>query len=314
MVSKNNNSHRGENWPYHEDKNGNMVPCASNPCKLHGGTDIMATSPEEATAKKYENRQTGMTMGSVSKPAGNKHKHGSDSAYAEPDRIITDHDFDGRSMFKDNDALIHAVRNAKHIMVDIDGTFGDFTGAVQNYLKEQKVDLNDVAAEPLDYNYGKSDNGWNTIYDKNQPNHRSFSKDYVSMIAEHDAYIHEPVDRTAVEAINRLIDDGVKVTIVTNRGFKWLKPDEQWKHEKALDDTCTWLSRTGLKDYDLVFSGDKDDVDADVYFEDSPKNIDALHDVNKNVVMIPHLYNRDTDCPVISSWSEITDARFSEKH
>ena len=47
-----NNSHKGENWPYHEDKNGNMVPCASNPCKLPGGTDIMATSPEDATEKK----------------------------------------------------------------------------------------------------------------------------------------------------------------------------------------------------------------------------------------------------------------------
>ena len=54
MANKNNNSHKGENWPYHEDKNGNMVPCASNPCKLHGGTDIMATSPEDATAKKYD--------------------------------------------------------------------------------------------------------------------------------------------------------------------------------------------------------------------------------------------------------------------
>lgn len=35
-------------WPYHEDKRGNMVRCKSNPCRLHGGGDIMASSLEDA--------------------------------------------------------------------------------------------------------------------------------------------------------------------------------------------------------------------------------------------------------------------------
>ena len=46
MVRK----HKGE-WPYHEDNHGNWKPCHSNPCKLHSGGDIMATSPEDAFAK-----------------------------------------------------------------------------------------------------------------------------------------------------------------------------------------------------------------------------------------------------------------------
>ena len=41
-------NHHGENWPYHEGGNGEMVACASNPCRIHGGSDIMADSPEEA--------------------------------------------------------------------------------------------------------------------------------------------------------------------------------------------------------------------------------------------------------------------------
>ena len=41
---------KGE-WPYHEDRHGNWVACSSNPCKLHSGGDIMATSPEDAFAK-----------------------------------------------------------------------------------------------------------------------------------------------------------------------------------------------------------------------------------------------------------------------
>ena len=42
--------HKGE-WPYHEDPHGNWVACSNNPCKLHSGGDIMATSPEDAFAK-----------------------------------------------------------------------------------------------------------------------------------------------------------------------------------------------------------------------------------------------------------------------
>lgn len=54
-------NHDGENWPYHEDIHGNMVPCASNPCKLHGGQDIYATSLEDATEKKHSANGWGFT-------------------------------------------------------------------------------------------------------------------------------------------------------------------------------------------------------------------------------------------------------------
>lgn len=49
------NQHDGENWPYHENKNtGEMTACASNPCKIHGGSDIMASSLAEAYKTKYD--------------------------------------------------------------------------------------------------------------------------------------------------------------------------------------------------------------------------------------------------------------------
>lgn len=48
-----------ENWPYHPydgndpKKQGSYVKCKSNPCSLHGGSDIIASSPEEAYAKAH---------------------------------------------------------------------------------------------------------------------------------------------------------------------------------------------------------------------------------------------------------------------
>lgn len=54
--------HEGE-WPYHEDNHGNWRPCNSNPCKLHSGSDIMASSPEDAYAKAHagDGEMPGMT-------------------------------------------------------------------------------------------------------------------------------------------------------------------------------------------------------------------------------------------------------------
>ena len=40
-----------ESWPHHQDKHGNWIPCASNPCKMHGGSEVMAKNPEEAFEK-----------------------------------------------------------------------------------------------------------------------------------------------------------------------------------------------------------------------------------------------------------------------
>lgn len=52
--------HEGENWPYHEDRHGNMVPCASNPCKLHGGSDIIATSAADAEEVRHQGDSFGL--------------------------------------------------------------------------------------------------------------------------------------------------------------------------------------------------------------------------------------------------------------
>ena len=63
-------STRGE-WPYHEDSHGRMVPCRSNPCSLHSGGDIMATSPEEAYRKANAGGAEGLAesdSGPVTKP------------------------------------------------------------------------------------------------------------------------------------------------------------------------------------------------------------------------------------------------------
>lgn len=66
-----NNSSNGS-WPYHPydgkdpRKQGTLIKCANNPCKLHGNNDIYASSEEEAYEKLHESKtktmmQTGMS-------------------------------------------------------------------------------------------------------------------------------------------------------------------------------------------------------------------------------------------------------------
>ena len=55
MTTDSNNT----SWPYHlytgndPKKQGSYVKCKNNPCVIHGGTDIIATSPEDAYEKAY---------------------------------------------------------------------------------------------------------------------------------------------------------------------------------------------------------------------------------------------------------------------
>ena len=64
MPKKN---HDGGNWPYHlyeggkPEMQGSYVPCDTNPCHVHGNSEIYATSPEEAYGKAHEYDDWGFT-------------------------------------------------------------------------------------------------------------------------------------------------------------------------------------------------------------------------------------------------------------
>ena len=65
--TSNTTSHNGENWPYHQyegskpELQGSYVPCATNPCSVHGGSEVYATSAEDALSKAHSNDSFGFT-------------------------------------------------------------------------------------------------------------------------------------------------------------------------------------------------------------------------------------------------------------
>lgn len=53
MAVVNGVSHDGEEWSYHENEDTHeMVPCDAHPCKVHGGSDVVAMSLAEAYRKR----------------------------------------------------------------------------------------------------------------------------------------------------------------------------------------------------------------------------------------------------------------------
>jgi 5'(3')-deoxyribonucleotidase len=74
----------------------------------------------------------------------------------------------------------------------------------------------------------------------------------------------------APQSIRRLGTEGVRIRIITHRLFI------RHFHETAVQQTVRWLDNHAIPYWDLCFMRDKTAVDADLYVEDSPSNIERL--------------------------------------
>jgi 5'-nucleotidase len=102
------------------------------------------------------------------------------------------------------------------------------------------------------------------------------------------------------EALWQLSDEGVWIRIITHRLIF------NGAHEVSAADTAWWLDHHRIPYRDLCFIGDKPDVGADVYVDDSPRNIVGLRAAGRTAVVFDQPYNRDLAGPRVGSWSEIT--------
>lgn len=102
------------------------------------------------------------------------------------------------------------------------------------------------------------------------------------------------------EALWQLSDEGVWIRIITHRLIF------NGAHEVSAADTAWWLDHHRIPYRDLCFIGDKPDVGADVYIDDSPRNIVGLRAAGRTAIVFDQPYNRDLAGPRVGSWSEIT--------
>jgi len=103
------------------------------------------------------------------------------------------------------------------------------------------------------------------------------------------------------ETLWRLSDAGVWIRIITHRLYT------NWGHQAAVTDTVEWLDNARIPYRDLCFLGAKPQVEAALYVEDSPANVEALRAAGNEVIVFDQPYNRDLGAPRADSWTEVEE-------
>jgi 5'(3')-deoxyribonucleotidase len=170
----------------------------------------------------------------------------------------------------------------------------DLDGVVADYIRGLKP----IAAEWLgvpvtsltdEVSYGFKEWGISDSYDDL---HRFALK-------ERALFASLPLMEGAAPALRRLSALGIRIRIITHRLYI------PWFHRQAVVQTIEWLENHGIPYWDLCFMAEKSSVNADVYVEDSPKNIALLREAGKDVVVFRNSTNRDLDAPVAHDWLEV---------
>ena len=110
-----------------------------------------------------------------------------------------------------------------------------------------------------------------------------------------------PVVRGAPETLWRLSDAGIWIRIITHRLYV------NWGHEIAIADTAKWLDTHRLPYRDLCFLGAKPEVEADMYINDAPHNIENLRALGNEVIVFDQPYNQEMEGPRATSWREVEE-------
>lgn len=127
-----------------------------------------------------------------------------------------------------------------------------------------------------------------------------FERLHRSAVLDHRIFRTMPALPGVAESLWRLSDAGIWIRIITHRLYV------NWGHEKAIGDTAAWLDEQRIPYRDLCFLGAKPQVEANVYIDDAPHNIEQLREMGKTVIVFDQPYNRMIDeGPRAHDWTEV---------
>jgi 5'(3')-deoxyribonucleotidase len=96
-----------------------------------------------------------------------------------------------------------------------------------------------------------------------------------------------------------LSDEGYKIRIITHRLFI------PFFHQIAIQQTVKWLDYNGIPYWDICFLKEKEHVNADIYIDDSPSNIENLRKEGLFAICFANSTNKNCLEPRPSSWEEV---------
>jgi 5'-nucleotidase len=180
--------------------------------------------------------------------------------------------------------------------VDLDGVCADYEGAFRASVARQRSrDVDSLPAQTVMDAYSQ----WGLDFDEFEEAHRR-------AVLEDRMFRHMQPLPGVSEALWELSDLGVWIRIITHRLIF------NWAHETSAADTAAWLDQHKIPYRDLCFIGDKPNVGADIYVDDSPGNIISLREAGKTAIVFDQPYNRDLPAPRATSWDDVVATVRSE--
>jgi 5'-nucleotidase len=176
--------------------------------------------------------------------------------------------------------------------VDLDGVCADYEGAFRASVARQ-LDRDPASMSPQSVMDAYSE--WGLSFEQYEQAHRR-------AVLEDRIFRHMDPMPGVSEALWRLSDRGVWIRIITHRLLF------NWAHETSAADTAAWLDANRIPYRDLCFIGDKPNVGADLYVDDSPSHIVSLRAAGKAAIVFDQPYNRHLPGPRATSWDEVVTA------
>lgn len=181
------------------------------------------------------------------------------------------------------------------IGVDIDEVLAHYLDGLRHHINTKfELNLSDTELDekfPLDVSYGFDE--WDII----QGNRDKFIEVHAQAVKE-GIYANLTMVADAKKYVNKLKADGHHIRIITSRFV------QKWQNSIVMKDTSNWLDEQGIKYDDIVFTEKKTDIRADIYIDDSPKNILAFQECNANYIIFDMGYNRNLEGTRVHSWAE----------
>ncbi len=174
--------------------------------------------------------------------------------------------------------------------VDLDGVCADYTVAFRQIVAEELgVELSSL---PLERSWDFRE--WGLTKE-------SFERLHNHAVADRRFFRDLPMIDGCAEALWRLSDAGIWIRIITHRLYV------NWGHAAAVGDTVSWLDAHQIPYRDICFLGAKPQVEADVYIDDAPHNIDALRGTGNPAIVFDQPYNQDLTGLRANTWAEVEE-------
>jgi len=176
--------------------------------------------------------------------------------------------------------------------VDLDGVCADFYAGLRPIAAEWLGV--EIASLPQRVSWGLPEWGIDKAAGGYEALHRF-------AVTQRDLFRILPPMAGAPVALRKLSAANVRIRVITHRFFI------KYFHKVAAQQTIEWLDYHDIPYWDLCFMKDKSAVGADVYVEDSPKNIEELRAEGLTTVVFTNSTNECLAGPRADTWEQVVE-------